>query len=289
MRGLPLLLALGACAKPGVKVELVHEGLPREAYVHVAPNTPDDARPPLVINVHGYVSNAAQQQAYLRLHKHTDPRGWMTVHPEGLPDRKGRQAWNGGDCCGEVTTNDLGFLNALLDEVEAVHPFDRSRVYYLGLSNGGILGLRGACEEALPVAAYGITIALRTVPIDACSATAPVRMLRLNSTADPIVPYTGFAYDDLTSDGVLAQTRAFADLHGLTEGTRELLQQGAVRCQRYLGPADNESALVLCTVEGAGHTVPGAPWVPWLGPVNRDVDGTELILDFFAGELPGAP
>lgn len=114
---------------------------------------------PLVVVLHGgYGSGAQAETAY-----HWDDRatagGFVVAFPDGL-----HRSWNaGGGCCGQAGrdgVDDVAFLTALVAEVGRRASVDPRRVYATGMSNGGIMTYRLACETDLfaavaPVAATG--------------------------------------------------------------------------------------------------------------------------------------
>ena len=56
---------------------------------------------------------------------------------------------NAGSCCGSAVSqgvDDVGFVNAMIDAVDAAYCVDPKRVYAAGFSNGGMLSNRLACE-----------------------------------------------------------------------------------------------------------------------------------------------
>ena len=64
---------------------------------------------PLVVNLHGYGSNALQQRIYTQFNKFALPKNIYVVYPEGV-----NRSWNAG-IDPNNTINDVGFINALLD------------------------------------------------------------------------------------------------------------------------------------------------------------------------------
>src|SRR6202021_3599767 len=84
--------------------------------------------------------------------------------------------------------DDIGFLRALLEKIERDYAVDPQRVYFTGISNGGMMSYRVACE----VAEQGAAIA----PVEGalnveCHPTAPVSVLIFHGTADRLVPFEG--------------------------------------------------------------------------------------------------
>ncbi len=271
-----LLLALGtACPDgPGRDVTLRFRvaGANRVARVHI-PDTPDGRALPLVFNFHGYLSNSQQHQDYSRLNARADERGVIAVHPDGV-----NRSWNAGTCCGHAQrtgVDDVAFVDELLRRVEALHPVDRTRVYAMGLSNGGFMSYRLACERSdvfaalVPVAGVNVT--------KECTPARAVPLLHFHGTEDTIVPYEGSSSSDLVS--APESTRAWAEKMGCGDTRTETLVAGDVRCESFEGcPAGVE--VTLCTVNGGGHTWPGADDFPPLGSTTHDVDATNMALDF---------
>src|SRR4029450_9335606 len=76
--------------------ELPFSGLPRKYGVHVPPGY-DGATPvPLVVDIHGFTSNAAQQEGISGMRTVSDREGFLGVYPDGW-----RHAWNANICCGK--------------------------------------------------------------------------------------------------------------------------------------------------------------------------------------------
>ena len=58
-----------------------------------------------------------------------------------------------GNCCGkaeEKKVDDVGFINALIEELEANYAIDPRRIYVTGMSNGAMMSYRLACELGDP-------------------------------------------------------------------------------------------------------------------------------------------
>lgn len=92
------------------------------------------------------------------------------IHPDGVPQPNTRgRVWNGGMCCGiavRESVDDVAFIVAIIDRVEADHDIDATRVYAFGHSNGGIMSHRLACELSERI--VGIGVVAGTLGIDDC-------------------------------------------------------------------------------------------------------------------------
>ncbi|MEW5848949.1 MAG: prolyl oligopeptidase family serine peptidase [Myxococcota bacterium] len=255
-------------------IRINHDGEERTARVRL-PDGLDGEKPVgVVLNFHGYLSNADQQASHTGLPDAAAKRGLVSVHPDGH-----RNSWNAGPtCCGDAKdsgTDDVGFVDKLLDEVGKRVTVDPKRVFALGLSNGGFFSYRLACERADRFAAI-VSVAGVNGMKD-CNPSRPVPLLHFHGTDDQIVKYEGGQYDFVGAEQSVSDWAERLNCQG---DPSESLRQGEVHCDAR-STCDGSSEAVLCTIDGGGHTWPGADEVPLLGHVTRDVDATEMALDFF--------
>ena len=108
---------------------------------------------PLVLVFHGGGGEGKQMPALTGMNAIADREGFVAAYPDGI-DRN----WNDGRYSQAITTqrfnlDDVGFVAALIDELAATLPIDRSRVFATGISNGGMFSQRLGCELADKVAA----------------------------------------------------------------------------------------------------------------------------------------
>src|SRR4030095_1043345 len=123
---------------------ITHGGLQRE-YILYVPSSYEPGTPaPLVLNFHGYTSNALEQMFYGDFRPIADTAGFLVVHPQGTKDMLGNNHWNVG--WGTSTVDDLGFTSALIDSLSAQFDIDPNRIYSTGMSNGGFMSYKLACE-----------------------------------------------------------------------------------------------------------------------------------------------
>ena len=88
--------------------------------------------------------------------------------------------------------DDVGFLWALIEDLVTRYPIDAERIFVTGISNGGHMSFRLACELAEQIVAFAPVTASMPVDIaDECNPAAPVSLAIFNGTADPLVPYEG--------------------------------------------------------------------------------------------------
>jgi hypothetical protein len=95
--------------------------------------------------------------------------------------------------CSSLTLfNDTKFISQLIDKLAAEYSIDAGRLYVAGMSNGGFMIGRLACELSEKIAALAIVGASLSVPTaTACKASRAVSVLIIQGTKDPLVPYLG--------------------------------------------------------------------------------------------------
>ena len=255
------------------------------SYRLYVPESYDPTQPtPLVLSLHGFASNPGQQEGFSNWDMIADSENFVVVYPAGtgFPLR-----WNSGLFAqAEGAVNDVQFLSDLIDQVATDLCIDLSRVYINGLSNGGGMSYRFACEMADRVAAFG-GVAGAYNDFGACTPTQPVPVILFHGTDDPIVPFAGGASGD-PSASVFPAVPQFAEDWAarnecaLTPETIADLPE-AVDGIRYTGCAAAVE-VAFYTILGGGHTWPGTgETIPEFiaGVTNTDIEASAIMWDFF--------
>ncbi|HXX61778.1 MAG TPA: PHB depolymerase family esterase [Candidatus Sulfotelmatobacter sp.] len=237
---------------------------------------------PLVVFLHGGFGDGAQAEGAYGWDAAADGGRFVVVYPDGIS-----KAWNGGTCCGvpeQEGVDDVGFIRDLVAAVEAGLPIDPARVYATGISNGGIMAYRLACETDL-FAAVGPDSATQLVP---CAGATPTSVIAIHGLADTRVPYAGGMgsgvghVDGPAVPAVLAGWRAIDDCTAPSTTTAGAVTTSLAACSRG-------RAVELITVAGAGHQWPGGKRmdpvvaaVLGLDQPSTALDATSVIWAFFA-------
>ena len=253
---------------------------------------------PLVLAFHGTLGNGRKFAAQSNLIQQAQRHGVIMVFPDA-----GNRQWNDGRFP-EDPTDDVGFIRALVRDLATHHPIDLQRVYATGASNGGLFSFRLACEAGDIIAAIAPVIA--TMPVNlSCNPTKPMPLLMINSDQDRFVPFEGgeLARVPLTNygGGTVISVSDTVDFwrrinRCSNESKEELLPDrdpaDGTRVRRidYSGCTAD---ITLYIVEGGGHTWPGSPLPPTLdraGRTSRDIDASEVIMEFFSRQrAPAKP
>jgi polyhydroxybutyrate depolymerase len=149
------------------------------------------------------------------------------------------------------------------------------------MSNGGVLAHRLACELSDRIAAIAPVAGVLGVPD--CAPARPVSVLQFHGTLDTLVPFAGNA----SFPAVAPTLAAWAARNGCDEHGVEILRQGDSRCTSWPG-CDDGAEVVLCVVDGGGHTWPGGQPLPALGHTTSAISATDLAWSFFERHPMGA-
>ncbi|MBK7944026.1 MAG: phospholipase [Flavobacteriales bacterium] len=192
-----ILMNLCAFAQPGT---ITVDGLER-TYTLRLPSSYNGSTPmPLVIAMHGGFGSGTQLENQSQLTPKGESEGFILVYPDGYPSPINIRTWNAGGCCGYAMNqniNDVGYISALLDQIIATHNIDTLRIYATGMSNGGFMSYRLACELSDRIAAIAPVSASMT--IESCQPVRPVPVISFHSFLDTSVPWQGGIGDGISN------------------------------------------------------------------------------------------
>jgi polyhydroxybutyrate depolymerase len=259
----------------------MHGGILRSYRLYVPASYVPGTAAPLVFNLHGYGSNAGQQELYAGMAPVADTAGFLLCYPDGIAAE-----WNSGFTIpynGGI--DDVGFISTIIDRIAQDYSIDPARVFSCGMSNGGYMSYRLACDLESRIAAIAsVTGAMTTIQTTNCNASRPVPVLEIHGDADATVPYYGASYS-LSVDSVLGFWR---NVNGCTapvvlDTLPDLVAEGSYISTQYYGGCQAGTEVYHMKVNGGGHSWPGAFPVPSLGNTNQDVNASVEIWRFFYG------
>ena len=263
---------------------------------------------PLVLVLHGHGGSAEQA---LGLDGRSSPLAvWLDVaEREGLViaalsgarGSDGRQGWD--DCRSDAPdnprTDDVAFARAVIARLVREDAVDPTRVYAIGMSNGGFMAFRLALELDPPlaaVAAFSSSMAAASL----CGPPGhPISVLMVAGTADPIIPFAGGQVTLLgrargTSVGIEEAAASWrradrlADPSTMTEIPHRGGTDDPTRAMRSVWGTDPSGLQVeLVRIEGGGHIEPslsqryGQLYQHLVGRQNHDLESVEEAWRFF--------
>lgn len=282
--------AAGASVDQSIEVG----GLRRTFVLHVPPALPPNAAVPLVFVLHGGGGAGRQIERATRFSDLADRSGFITVYPDGI-DR----SWNDGRGDPKIgaqraNIDDVAFISAVITSLSQRYRIDATRVYSTGISNGGFMSQLLAARLSTRIVAIAPVAGGMGPAVGASlKPEQPVSVLMINGTADTLVPFAG---------GPVARNRgatmSMPDIVAKWVAANRCAGEPAIASLPDKDPADGSritsttysscaqrTEVILYTVVGGGHTWPGgSQYLPrvLVGPVNRDIDASEVIWTFFA-------
>jgi polyhydroxybutyrate depolymerase len=264
------------------------DGRERTYLVHRPTTIDRDDPTSLVVVLHGGLGTGAQARQSYGWDAKADAARFVVAYPNGID-----KAWNAGTCCGRPQrdgVDDVKFLGAVIDEVTKAEGVVPDRVYATGISNGGMMAYRLACELPGKVAAIGPVAASMTVSCEQPQ-PRPTALLHIHGLDDRNVPFSGgvgskgVAKDSRPSiPSVIERWRAIDACTGPPVTTTA----GAVTTVTSAACAAG-TEVVLVTVAGAGHQWPGsappsaaAKRLLDLDDPSTALDATATLWDFFS-------
>lgn len=244
---------------------------------------------PLVIALHGTGGSAHQMETTYGLNEKGDKEGFVVVYPEGVRSSGalGIRTWNAGICCDyamENNVDDVGFIRELIIQLVSEFAIDPKRIYVTGMSNGGMMAYRLACELADKIAA--IAPVSSTMMTTRCEPVRTMPILHIHSLLDTKVPYSGGigigGYDFSSVDSILGawaiKDKCYADPVTIDNGKYKVTTWG---CE------DAKAIESYVTYDG-GHSWPGGARPTLVAdPPSAYINATDLMWDFFKRfELP---
>lgn len=241
-------------------------------YMHRVPSTYDPATPiPLVVLLHGYGASGSVQAAYLTLLAAVPTENFALAYPDGTLDSSGRRFWNATDACCDFERrglDDVGYIDAVIDDMRAQYNIDPRRVFLIGHSNGGFMAHRYACERADRIAGFvSLAGAAWSDPMR-CAPSRPVAMLQVHGTADSVIRYPG-------GGGVISGAGSYPSARASTEQWATHNGCGALAAtpetldleSTVAGAETRVDRAAGCTAGGAElWTLQGGSHIPTFGP-----------------------
>lgn len=257
---------------------ITHNSIVRSYIVHTSPGYSISNQYPLVINMHGLTSTAAQQETYSQMDAVADTGNFIVVYPDGV-----NNAWNAGFGT-NPTVDNVGFISAMIDKVKIDFSINAQKIYACGLSNGGFMSFRLACELHDKIAAIAPVSGLMSDSTRLfCQNSCPVPVMYFHGTADGVVNYNG-ALGYVSADSTIKIWRA-KDGCPVTPVVTNMPDvnpaDGCTATKYVYSPGQNFSEVVFFKITNGGHTWPGGFPVPSLGNTNLDIKASGEIWKFF--------
>jgi len=264
---------------------------------------------PLVILLHGHTGTAAQLlgqgrgaaplSVWLDI---ADREGLLLIAADGAKGSDKQPGWN--DCRSDAASNphtdDVGFIAALIDHAVAKYRADPSRVYVMGMSNGGMMTFRLAAELPAKITAIAAVSSSMAAKSSCAIPPRPLSVLIISGDADPLMPFTGGDVTFFSSKsrgsvvGIETAAKLWRELNQLpaqpsiSESLPHRDAADPTAATRTIWSADPKRHQVeLMRISRGGHVEPSARqrigrlYQSIVGPQNGDFEAAEEAWAFF--------
>jgi polyhydroxybutyrate depolymerase len=217
----------------------------------------------------------------------------IIVCPAGI-----QTSWNDGRPTSANTAgiNDVSFISQLCSYMVTNYAADATRIYATGMSNGGFMTSRLACElsdKIAAIASVAASMEQNAIAANCNTNGRAVPAIYIHGTLDPLVPFLGGTMSPSTSGGVIlshAQVIAkWVTINNcvtpvVTTDVPDIANDGTTIKQRVYGGGNNGSEVVSYVVANGGHTWPqGFQYISEaiIGKTSQDMNACEVIWQFF--------
>ncbi len=248
----------------------------KRGYDFHIPAAYDSQKPmPLVLAFHGTGGNGPAMAEMTGLNQIADQSGFIVVYPDAIGAH-----WNARRGGKPDTTNDLGFVSALIDEMGQKYNLDRRRIYATGFSNGGTFSYRLACELSDKITAIAaVSAPMPEYVAQHCQSSKPVPMLLMHGTKDSAFPYGSVPAPAVLTVADTVKYWGTRNQCSPKMVTETLAKSPHVRIDSYQN-CKNDASVKFYTIEGAEHGWGDAD-LKMVDPAHQKMNPSAVIWDFF--------
>jgi polyhydroxybutyrate depolymerase len=266
-------------------------GLERRYVVYIPTTYSGKSTIPMIMSLHGFAGNPRQQSRWSAWNPIAERETILMVYPQGtgFPLRwySGSTQYTGADA-----VDDVRFISDLITEMSKTFCVDSGRVYMSGLSNGGGMSYRAACEMSDRIAAIAGVAGAYSSELS-CTPTRPVPVIAIHGDGDPVVRINGTPSSRLPAikDYVADWAKRNSCQTGPTPIKLELPKTQDLSAVAYSDCAGNADVHYYI-VKGGGHIWPGGVVDVSASIVGNpsEAPASEIIWNFFkAHPLPQMP
>ena len=258
------------------------DGKTREYYVSLPEDTSKPV--PIIINFHGFLSHAIDQQGFSQMDNYAHQNGIGIVYPEGV-----KRSWNVGKAILN-DENDIGFVNALIDSVSSNYNIDSNRIYACGFSNGGTFSYELMCGLSNKIAAFGSVGGNFSINEKRlCNIDREIPLIHIHGTKDRLQNYNNSDRDFLSTIESVNYWVKYNQLDiKVVENMEDIHKKDGTTVEKYTYSKNNSNTQVIhFKVVKGGHLWLGSPIADWLtlrlffGKNNHEINSSKEIVDFF--------
>ena len=225
------------------------EGMqPRTYYLNVPSKYSASISTPLLLALHSRSMNAKTIFTDSQILSSAESLNFIVAGLNGAV-YEDASSWNAGNCCTNATTyeeNDLLFASTVIDFVTSKYSVDKSRIWAMGHSNGGMMAYRLACDLSDKITAIAVVTGALMDPT--CSPTKPVSILHIHGNLDPTILFHGGG--KFENPSIFHSVQDMADKNSCTGSPKE--SSDAIE-ERYIWVCTNGVETQLVNYQDQSH------------------------------------
>lgn len=168
-------------------IQLRHKGRDRRYHLHLPAGVDTLGDLPLLVALHGEGRDGEAMRRATGLADFAGRNGFVVAFPDGTGRLAGSLSWNAGDIdvyAAHKRVDDVGFLKAMVRDIQLRTAIDARRVYVVGFDNGGAMCHRLARQAADVFAGVAVVGGVMLQDLDADDAGSPIAALLVHSDDD---------------------------------------------------------------------------------------------------------
>jgi len=289
MKTLTFLSLIVLFISTGVSAQQKNESLivdrMRREFITYLPNGVGN-KAPVIISLHGRLGTAARQMTFADFKPIADRDKVIIVCPQGV-----ERSWNDGrgTPANSRGVDDVKFIDELITYIIDTYHADSSKIYVTGMSNGGFMASRLACDLNKRIAAVAVVAASMGRDMG-YQPTQSMPVMYIQGTKDPLVPFTGgqmkgaggviYSHEEILKKWAEIDK---CDSKPVVTNLPILVNDGtSIQKEEYSGA--NGLKVVGFTIVDGGHTWPGGTqYLPkfMIGPLSKNLNACDEIWKFF--------
>lgn len=269
------------------QVQISVAGQARSFLIHTPPGFNPAKSYGAVMIFHGGQGDGSQMEGTSRMSAYADSNNFIAVYPNA-----GERQWNDGRLTTRSSTDDVAFVRAIINVLASDYGVDRRRVFAGGISNGGMMVQKLACEATGDFSGFAVIAANMPVAQQRkCRPSGRVNMVMFHGTADPLMPYAGGKIKKGRKgaggkvESVDETVQFWSSRSGCGSTRRDQMpdsRNDGTTVSRATYQGCSSGSVIAYRIEGGGHTWPGSGRSSRVtGKASQDIDASAVMLDFF--------
>ena len=251
---------------------VIHDEKNRQFFIYQGSSYSGNA--PVLFVLHGYTSRALWIMNYSGFQSIADEFGFLVIYPQGtLLPSTGQTHWNVGGWTTSSTTDDVSFINSLINFIDDEYSIDPKRIYSTGMSNGGYMSYKLACDLSSKIAAVvSVTGSMTYETVDGCNPAHPTSVAQIHGLQDSVVSYYGSAW----SKPIEEVMEYWANNNNCSNesNSSEITGSNGGGTHDVFSECDNQTSVELFLMIIMGHD--------WPSLNNHDIQASTTIWDFLS-------